>query len=276
MKKIYMGFLLSLLIALMAVGVEGLSGCEWISPTATTATTKATYLNGTQNMSMNITRPLSENITFAVLTVSAGTLRGAVNFSNASVAETNISEKVNFSLDTTGLSDDTTVTFTLTVYNDTGTNVGSCTRSYITDNTVPVLTSPSPVDLTKNTSTSATQNFYYSCANTSSANLFVENKHYTMTESSDVCSATVNYLTNGFQSWYIVASDGLNFTTSATTQVEIRKPGGLILDTQGNIISGTPGAPATAPTNTAGRLLEPLRRLFMAIFQPILNMFNRG
>ena len=133
--------------------------------------------------------------------------------------------------------------------NDVFTCTGTGTITI--DNTVPVLTLSTPTDLSIDTDGVVT--FNYACVNTSSATLMLENKPYTMTESSDVCTytnPTTSKLTNGFQSWYITASDGYSTTTSSTTKVEIRKPGGPILDEAGNEV-GTATTTTTEPTDTS-------------------------
>lgn len=272
MKKIFSLILLSLITILMAGIVNGADPTCTFDQTATTIGTESTYIKGTDvNLSVTITNAgetTGDNATMGIITVSSGTISGALIF-NTSDGTNNT--YINTTIDTLALPDDTSHIFTMTMYNESQDVIGTaCTRTFITDNTIPVLTLQTPADLAKNKT--GTILFSYSCVNASSGILYLENRPHTMTESSDVCSITIKYLTNGFQSWYITASDGLNITTSSTTQVQIAKPGGMLLDARGQLIQPGTAAAAVPTGNVLQRMVNVIRQMLASI----LSMFQRG
>lgn len=252
MNKICNLGLISLMVILMIELVSAAYDCDMIS-TATTAGTSNTYKRGaTVNISANVTGRNSAvnayNLTTAVITINTGTISGALTQNDTAAPIGNLSDfdDLNFTVDTKALKDDTTYTLTITLKNETQQTEGTCTLSIITDNTAPVSTVTTPA--TNSVDTDGVIPFSYTCANASSATLFIETKPFTMSESSDVCTYTnalTSKLTNGFQSIYITASDGLNTTSSATTKFEVRKPGSsgsaegaTVVQTRGGAIAG--------------------------------------
>lgn len=278
MKKIIMWFLMSLMTILMAGIVYGACTCTILN-TATTAGTASTYFRGSAiNVSVNITACSSNldfNVTRGNLTLSTGTPIGSVIFNGTQNGD-NVSY-MNFTLNTLSLSDDKSYTATVTLRNDSDNSAGgTCTKVLIPDNTVPVLTSGSPGDLYKDVDGDVGVGI--NCANTSSANLYIENNIYSsMTESSDVCNLSITMDSAGFHSWYVIASDGLNKTTSSTLKFEVRKPGGYVLDEQGRLVVDTTGATVPTGSNNLGGIGEFIRDILsipVRIIQAILNMFT--
>lgn len=238
MKKIFLVSLMLIMTSLMVGTVYGAISCTF-DQTATTVGTESTYLKGaTQNLSVTLSG-WTNDANSSVAIISAGatgcTISGVLTFNTSE----NINQSyMNTTVNTLNMKDDTTCTFTMTIKNASApqSTLTTCTRNFISDNTIPATTLTSPTDLTKDVDGTVT--FTYACVNSSSAQVYYDGAtgftNNAMTESSDVCTYNnVNLVTNGFHSWYIIASDGLNTTTSATTKVEVRRPGGLILDEQG-------------------------------------------
>lgn len=233
------------LIALIAILMTGLvSASDSQKPTcvfdlaATTAGTSSGYIRGlTQSLAITVTYPTNinfslnttVNVTMCNISVNTGTITGALTYDSA--AGTNNSA-LNTTVNTEQLKDDTSYTFTMTMFNESSNAdgiLGTCERIFIPDNTVPVVSLSTPTDKSKDVDGLIT--FTYTCTNSSSANLYAEDSggytQYAMSESSDTCTySNLKLLTNGFHSHYIVGSDGLNTTTSATSTVEVRRPGG--------------------------------------------------
>lgn len=226
--------ILPLLLVMIAGTTYGACTCTF-DQAATTAGTSSTYIRGTaQNLSVTISGcvAVQENATAGIIS-STGTISGATVF-NISTGSNNRSY-MNTTISTVALDDDSTYTMTFTVKNVSQTTLTTCTRNYVPDNTNPALTLVSPTN--KQVVTTGKATFSYTCTDTLSATLLLENRAITMTESSDVCTATDVSLNNGINSWYIIASDGLNSTTSSTTQVEGRRAGGAIIEEDGSISS---------------------------------------
>ena len=246
MKKIYLGMLLSLILALMAGMVQGACTCD-VDQTQTTLGDSATHI---RNTSVNISTTIScsgigtiaENATGGVLTGSPGTITGTLTY-NFSVSATNITY-MNFTVNTRALPDDTQQTFTITIKNDTTEEtLATCTETFYSDNSVPVSTLSTPTDKSKDVDGLVL--FTYTATNSSSCDLYLEDAgkytKYAMTESSDSCTYTATIVTNGFHSHYAITSDGLNLTTSAVSTVEVRKPGSSLIDTQVTGITSAKG-----------------------------------
>ncbi len=271
MKKIYMGILLSLMMMLMAgIASANTITCDFLNA-STTVGSELTYFKGSVNVAINLT-VFGEgvNATVGILSVDAGAISGGATFIVVNKTLGNQSQ-FNFTVVSTEMLDDSVTTFTLTVKNGTQKTLTptGCTRTFISDNSVPELTLQTPADLDKNKTGEIL--FSYSAVNTSSCILYLEGSPHTMTESSDVCSITIKSLPNGFTSWYITSSDGLNVTTSATTQVQISKPGGMILDAQGQPVAGTPTA-SIVPGNALQRMVDVIKNFLASI----LSVFQRG
>ncbi len=220
------------LIALMALLMMGISyatiTCTW-EQSATTVGTANTYIRDVETDGLNITisgwTGDSSNATAAKILVSSGTISGGTVFNSTDGSN---NTRINFSVNTYALSDDTTYSFSVTVYNETGETLGTCAaRNFIPDNTKPVITGASPVTDTRSTS-DRNNVFSTTCTNTSSSTLYLEGTAYTMTESSDACSYTVPFMTDGSYPWYTTASDGLNSTTGTTITFVMSKGGGFI------------------------------------------------
>lgn len=229
LKKLGILGLLSLITVLMAGIVHGADPTCAFDQTATTAGTSSTYIRETQNLSVTITNPgeaEGKNATSAIISVNTGTITGALSFNTT--AGTNNSY-LNTTVITFQLKDDTTYTFTMSVKNESQGEIATCNSTFIPDNTVPVVSLTTPADLAEDTDGEVT--FTYACTNSSSATLYIESTPYTMTESSDTCTYTGTWPSNGFHSHYIIGSDGLNSTTSTTSTVNINRPGspGVVL-----------------------------------------------
>lgn len=244
MKKTIL-WIMPLLIIMMA-GI-GYAACS---------ITNLNYLNAGDRIQVNETVLSYENTTYAKANISISGC-GNLNILNGT-GDNNTIGVFNFSLNTANIAalrDDTQCTLTAKVYNQSLGNyvlLSTCSAEtlYI-DHTNPVLTLVSPTD--EGLDTDGIVTFEYTCANASSATLYIENNAYPMTESSDTCTYTnppTSKFTNGLQSWHITASDGLNLTTSATTKVEIRKPGGLIDNGGENQATQTTIPPVTTKNNT--------------------------
>lgn len=148
---------------------------------------------------------------------------------NVSVDVDNITADWSVVFDTRALKDDTTYSLRARCINESN-SVVLTTATEVTfkvDNTVPVVVTPSPSTGTEQTDGSYVA-FSITCTNSSSADLYLDNAKITMTESSDVCSYTMDWLTDGLHSWYVIASDGRNSTTSSTYNIRISKGGGYI------------------------------------------------
>lgn len=279
MRKEIKLLLMPLFILILAGTVNPTAVTCTISPTATTAGTRSTYIDSTDQF-FNVTiagvdGAAGDNATGANITINTGTITGSL-IHNQSGAQTNRTY-FNFTVNTMALVDTTTYTFTVTIVNNTMAPLGTaCTVALIPDNTVPVVSLGSPSD--GSTDTDGEVTIAYTCTNASSANIYLEDSggytRYTMTESSDNCSYSATLLTNGLHSHYIVGSDGLNSTTSTTSTVEVRIPGGYIYDEQGQIMietagSTTPIKSKNAVTNIINTIFETIFGIFDKIFSAI-------
>lgn len=277
MRKIIelMAMMVLLIIGLSIVGYATVT-CTF-DQSATTVGTSSSYIRGaTQLLNITLTgADINVNATTAIVSAGATgcTISGATTFNNTASNWT----KANWTISTIAMRDDTACTFTAIVKNVSNQNtIATCTPIvYIADNTKPTSILTTPASGSKDVDGSIA--FTYTCGNASSANLIVDTTSYTMTESSDVCTYTGTWATNGFHSHYITSSDGLNTTTSVTSTVEVRKPGGYIYDEQGEIMEGTSGAEVqTSGGNAIIRFINSIFNAIFGIFDTIFSVFKRG
>lgn len=217
------------LLALMAVFIFGLATmasaadptCTF-DQTATTAGTSSTYIRGSaQNLSVTITNPgegAGNNCTKCVISVSSGTITGALTF-NTSDGTNNT--YCNTTVSTLALEDDGSVThtFTMTMYNESQDAIGTaCTRTFVPDNTVPICTHSQSSRETYNPK----QTWTITGTNASSATIkFGSNTAFTMTESSDTFTYTGHLPESTYEPVRGTTSDGLNSTTCDLNYVRI-------------------------------------------------------
>jgi len=274
MKKIYIGILLSLMIALMAGIVYGSVTCEVnvINANYDEEAEEMFYVNITWNDADNT------SIDIANITVSGCAL---ITQSNGTGHENSSAFNFSFYADSFAHAlDDTicTVEATITNVSGTGRNEITCTGdTFYADTSVPISTLSTPTSGSKDVDGKAT--ITYTCTNASSASLYLEDiggyTSYTMTESSDVCTYNAVILTNGFHSFYAITSDGLNTTTSPVSTIEVRRPGGYIYDEQGQIMTGTAGS--TVPIeggNAVTNVVNGIMNFIFGIFDSIFSVFR--
>lgn len=274
MKKIIRLGLMSLMMVLMAGIVHGAPTCAF-NLVATTVGTASSYIRGTtQKLNVTITSGgvgEGTNVTTCKIT-STGTITGSVTF-NTSYGTNN--SYCNTTVNTEALVDTSSYTFTMTMYNESQISIGTaCTRVFIPDNTKPTYSSYSPSDGSSDSDGSV--DFSTTCSNTSSATLYLESTPYTMTESSDVCTATVSNLRNSLYSWYVSGTDGLNVTSSTTNKVEIRKSGGVTyVDGQPSVgASQLTTQPSTGIKGLLNDLIQLPIKLLNMIIGAIASIFN--
>jgi len=245
MKKTYILGLLSLITLLMAGLVYG-ANTGTIDQAATTAGTGSTYLKGSDvNISVTWTGDLANNGTLngtaCSIASSSGTITGALKYNVTNDGTYGNITYCNTTVDTTALSDDTSYTFTMTLWNITGEQLATASQTFITDNTVSVFGTITPTDASTQT-TGSSVSFSVPCYNTSSATISVSSRTaLPMTESSDVCTYTET-LPEGVSSYSITLTDGLNITSGAYT-IKLANAGATILDAQGNDILTQPQTP---------------------------------
>ena len=214
------------ILALMAILMMGIAyaageaSCV-IDQAATTAGTSSGYIRGTtQNISATITyatgENTGENVTFCNVTSSAGTIIASQFYGGAGSGNATY---CNTTIDVTRLSDETSYTFTLTMYNESNGNLGTCTRVYIPDNSQP--------SCTHSQSSKSTyppkQTWTVTGTNSSSATIqFGSNVASSMTEST--AGDTFTFAGKIPESTYditAITNDGLNTTTCTLDSVRI-------------------------------------------------------
>jgi len=174
------------------------------------------------------------NMTFITLYTSAA---NTPNSSSSRVINITNTTATNFDLGYANFTFDTSlVLFDATTHSVTGTTTGvgdsggvalSATTVTI-DRGKPTSSLLTPSDDTRYESDTQRRSiaFTATCTNATSATLFIDTFAHTMTESSDVCSYTKDYLDDQIHNWYVRSSDGTNTTDSTTFQLEITTPGG--------------------------------------------------
>lgn len=240
------------LIALMAVLMMGITygagtaTCVWGND-STTATTPDTYLRGINvNIAVNLTDYVNANTTLLILTPSVGTLNGSAY---VVINHTDNSSVFNFSIDTTGMKDDSVTTFTVTIFNGTTvhpiTGTG-CTRTFISDNTAPVCIHSQSSRETYNPK----QTWTVTGTNSSSATIkFGANDIETMTEASDIFTWTGQLPESTYEPVRGITSDGLNSTSCDLNYVRIDAKS--TIKQVGVAIAAQEGQKAGARSNTA-------------------------
>ena len=255
MKKNIIG-LLSLMMLLMAGIVYG--ACTFTTPTT------SDILKGSEPF--NVSCASADNAVNCTITLTSAT-------SGSSVAIINLFNYTNSgnnaTYDTVALIDAGDYVGAGTCYNLSRDAKTLTSRTGITiDNTVPGLASILPADGNKDTDGSIS--FSLTGTNATSSTLFIEGYPYSMTESSDAFSLTVEDLTNSVHSWYVTTSDGLNTTTSATYTFEISKQGGVFYDDAGEITF----TPPTTTTANAKGFIGYLFNQFGKIIASIVGIFK--
>ena len=205
------------LMMVLAIGLVSAATCVF-DQTATTAGTGSTYIKGTdQNLSVTITHEASDdNYSTAVISVSSGTITGALTYN---ISGTNVTY-MNTTVNTGALSDDTSYTFTMTLKNDTDQKtIGTCTRTFSPDNTQPICTH----SLAGSSTYPPKQTWVVTGTNASSATIqFGSNTVSAMTESAagDVFSFTGQIPESTYEV-KAITSDGLNTTLCSLSNVRI-------------------------------------------------------
>lgn len=210
-----------MLIMFLAMAGIGWGACVFDTPGAA-----GTIDGATQNI--NITGITLGDL--AACNVTASSVLGEDTLTlQVANNDTGAADEANVTISTTGMNDAGDWIFAAVCYNTTVTEMETCTeRSGITvDNTVPVITTLSPSDALKQ-NTKRDTIFSMTCSDATAATLYIEGISYTMTESSDSCSYTINWLQDGIHSWYMKATDGRNTTTSSTYTLEVKEVSGWI------------------------------------------------
>ena len=130
--------------------------------------------------------------------------------------------KGNFSVDTFALADITTQTFTATMYNRSGDNLGTCTLALISNNTVP--TCVFDAALKSSNEYPQTQEWVVTGVNASVANIqFGSNAVSTMSRASTLFSytGTKTTLPEGTYTVKVTTGDGLDSTVCSLSYVDI-------------------------------------------------------
>jgi len=127
-----------------------------IDQAATTAGTGSTYLKGSDvNISVTWTGDLANNGTLngtaCSIASSSGTITGALKYNVTNDGTYGNITYCNTTVDTTALSDDTSYTFTMTLWNITGEQLATASQTFITDNTVSVFGTITPTDASTQT-----------------------------------------------------------------------------------------------------------------------------
>lgn len=220
-------------LALILIGLAGLvsatNSCVF-DQTATTVGTSNTYIRGT-SVNLSVTLTVGDegiNATTAIITISSGTITGSL-IDNITVGnETYFNTTVN----TLALSDKS-YTFTMTIRNhSTQTELASCTRAFIPDNTIPVISGCTIDGATAgNTTPNLASSVSVVCTirNATSCNVYWKDTtaNAMTTDYEDVdCSYTATWAAAGssatcgleqnddnYNPWYYDCTDGLNTTT---------------------------------------------------------------
>jgi hypothetical protein len=247
--------LMAMIIVLTIGIVNALPTCDF-DQTQTTAGTRSGYISGAaQNLSVTIAGGTGsgQNVTYCSIAVSSGTITGALVF-NETTLGSNISY-CNTTVNTMALVDTTTYTFTMTMKNETMESLGTCTETYIPDNTQPVCAHAQ----SSRTTYSPKQTWTITGTNALSATLqFGSNSPYTMTEASDVFTYTTQegVLPEGTYTVTGTTSDGLNATTCLLDYIRIDSEAKLV-QMAAIASQGQKGAEATTtvPPKSKNRLV---------------------
>lgn len=208
MKKIMLPILILMMLGLVGI-VYG--DCTVITPGAGATIKGSAYVVNITNEGVNVT-----NCTVSVTSTLSGDSDTFYVY-NASFGEGYSNNTIN----TISILDSTDVVFTFSCINTSGAVEETCSRTGIlVDNTIPVVTTPSPA--TGTTDEDGEVDISITCTNATSAVLyFLGGDIYTMTESSDTCTYSDLILGDGNRDWYIIASDGTNTTTSSTYELSV-------------------------------------------------------
>lgn len=213
------------ILAVMAVMLAGMvwgATCAFQQAT-TTAGTASTYIRGAAvNLSVSLTGPFlvgQINATATKITVNTGTITGAL-ISNATATN---GTYFNTTVSTMALKDDTSYTFTMTVYNVSGTTLATCTQTYIPDNTQPTCVHSQ----SSKTAYSPAQTWTVTGVNASSATIaFGNNAAKSMSEASAGDSFSYTGTKDSvpqliYPRVTAITNDGLNTTSCFLEYVEI-------------------------------------------------------
>jgi hypothetical protein len=217
MKKRYIiGGIIGLCLLLFVQ--SAVAATTFLYPNTTSKTVRGTIV-------ANITSAYTDVVDNCTMTITSATSGSAVAtyilFNTTDTGSLNAA--TNSSVNTALLKDASDYVFAATCYNTSTTMTPTSITAAIVDNTVPVVSTPSPATNTREAVRSKT--FSVACANATSATLYAFGGALTMTESSDVCSYTFDFVPTGIHNWYIIASDGLNSTTSSTYSYEVSRSG---------------------------------------------------
>ncbi len=222
----------------------------WYPNVSVTAANGWNFTNATLEWKSNSNSTYNKTIQFISSSGSQQVGLPAACDGSLSYKSNNCSD-INFTLDTRAYvwarDDDNSYTINITAnfINGTPTVAGEiiakqifATRTFRLDNTVPAVpTSLSPSDSTAY-SGKTTPSFSSTTINASKCTLYVEERGYTMSESSDSCTfSSAEFIRAGTYTWYIRASDGLNSTDSAKFTFRI-KASGAILAASGEVDTG--------------------------------------
>lgn len=229
---------------------------------AVAACTLDTTLSGTSwrgsSTKLNITCTMN-NVSYCLVTgastLTSDTLSYTVkSFMNTSGGGPYLNRSANGTFDSFGEVDASDWAIDATCYNQSGTSEAMTQVTSVTiDNTLPVITSASPSDATKYDEERERRSIDFSitCTNATSAILYINDVPHTMTESSDSCTFTKGFLSDGGYTWYTTASDGLNVTTGSSYTMTVSTPGH---DEAGDVSSTGTGTMALFGGGTGGGL----------------------
>lgn len=215
---------LSALFVFMMAGMASATVCTF-DQTATTGVTRSTYIDGTAfNISATLTAQADseENGTVGILTNDITSTVYVFN-TTMNAAGTKNTSQVNASVNTGEFRDDQSVIFTWTVKNESQQQLATCTRTYLTDNSVPGCSFAS--GLVSNVEYAPNQKWTVSCINASSATLqFGSNSPLAMAEASDSCTFTgdkAKVPEGSYSTLTARPSDGLNSTSCGLSFITI-------------------------------------------------------
>lgn len=191
--------------------------------------------------------------------------------------QTNITGNWSVSFSTYDVSDNGTYSVRARCLNSSNDVLATATEvAFNIDNGVPntvTLVSPENEAIDKDGDVT----FSYTAINATAMTLMVDGSAYSMSKSSETYTYTLSDMSGGYHTWYVVASDGLNFTQSSSTKVGITlSSGGLPLDANGQPVMATTAT--TVPGGKIGgvvkQLIELPFKIIGAVIQPLINMLK--
>lgn len=205
--------ILYLLSVLLLVGVVS-AAVTFVNPT--------TGASDSGQVIFNVTATIG-NITHCNVTITSASTGDSTNYVLYNVSASR--NHANATVETRNLTDATDYGITGTCGNVTGGSESiTAVTGWIIDNTVPVFGTPTPANGNRENDKSV--DFSIACSNATTAYLWLEGTKINMTESSDVCTVTVNPVPGGTSSWYVTATDDTNVSTSSTFTFDVKGVGG--------------------------------------------------